>query len=131
MAFLFPAGAPLPEAPPCIRHRRFPRTGGNRHGLPLRVRAPHRLLGPAGDEAGCIYFALLAREHAGLGEEIESDLSRIIVGFEAWQLRIHLPRRPSRRALDKLCWSGGSQIFAGELAVSVDCGESGLSSIID
>src|SRR3954452_12178828 len=79
MAFLFPAGAPLPEAPPCIRQRRFPRTGGNRHGWPLRVRAPHRALGPAGDEAGCIYFPLLTREHAGLPEEIESDLSRIIV----------------------------------------------------
>ena len=35
-------GAPLPAAPPCILQRRFPRTAGDRHGFPLRVRAPHR-----------------------------------------------------------------------------------------
>src|ERR1700755_720659 len=35
-------GAPLPAAPPCILHRRFPRTAGDWHGFPLRVRAPHR-----------------------------------------------------------------------------------------
>ena len=37
-----PIGAPLPVAPPCILHRRFPRTVGDWHGFPLRVRAPHR-----------------------------------------------------------------------------------------
>src|SRR5215467_12170606 len=41
-AFLLPMGAPLPGAPPCILHRRFPRTTGDWHGFPLRVRAPHR-----------------------------------------------------------------------------------------
>jgi len=41
-AFWLPTGAPLPLAPPCILHRRFPRTAGDRHGVPLRVRAPHR-----------------------------------------------------------------------------------------
>ena len=35
-------GAPLPAAPPCILHRRFPRTGGDWHCPPLRVRAPCR-----------------------------------------------------------------------------------------
>src|ERR1700686_2841608 len=35
-------GAPLPGAPPCILQRRFPRTARDRHGFPLRVRAPHR-----------------------------------------------------------------------------------------
>jgi len=39
---VLPMGAPLPAAPPCIRHRRFPRTAGDWHGFPLRVRAPHR-----------------------------------------------------------------------------------------
>jgi hypothetical protein len=37
-----PSGAPLPAAPPCILHRAFPRTAGDRHGLPFRVRAKHR-----------------------------------------------------------------------------------------
>src|SRR3954464_4110379 len=40
-AFRLPSGAPLPGAPPCILQRRFPRTAGDRHGFPLRVRAPH------------------------------------------------------------------------------------------
>ncbi len=39
-AFRLPGAAPLPVAPPCIRHRRLPRTAGDRHGLPPRVRAP-------------------------------------------------------------------------------------------
>ena len=39
---MFPGGAPLPGAPPCILQRVLPRTLGDRHGLPLRVRAPHR-----------------------------------------------------------------------------------------
>jgi hypothetical protein len=37
-----PIGAPLPDAPPCILHRRFPRTAGDWHGFPRRVLAPHR-----------------------------------------------------------------------------------------
>jgi len=39
---VLPMGAPLPAAPPCILHRRFPRTGGDWHFFPLRVWAPHR-----------------------------------------------------------------------------------------
>src|SRR5271168_1575034 len=39
---MLPMGAPLPAAPPCILHRRFPRTGGDWHCPPLRVRATHR-----------------------------------------------------------------------------------------
>jgi hypothetical protein len=35
-------GAPLPAAPPCIRHRLLPFTTGDRHGFPPRVRAPQR-----------------------------------------------------------------------------------------
>jgi hypothetical protein len=31
-AFRLPAGAPLPGAPPCIRHRFLPLTAGDRHG---------------------------------------------------------------------------------------------------
>ena len=48
-AFWFPAGAPDPCAPPCIRHRLLPCTAGERHALPLRVLAPHRglpIIGP-------------------------------------------------------------------------------------
>src|SRR5262249_40562651 len=41
-AFLFPIGAPLPAAPPCILHPAFPRTAGDRHAFPVRVRAPQR-----------------------------------------------------------------------------------------
>ena len=37
---MLPIGAPLPGAPPCILHRRFPRTAGDRHGFPRRVLAP-------------------------------------------------------------------------------------------
>ena len=38
-----PAGVRGPVLrPPCIRHRRFPRTAGARHGRSWRVRAPHR-----------------------------------------------------------------------------------------
>src|SRR6266851_3291851 len=37
-----PVGAPLPSAPPCIRHRRRPVTGADLHGSPDLVRAPHR-----------------------------------------------------------------------------------------
>jgi hypothetical protein len=39
---VLPMGAPLPAAPPCILHRRFPRTAGDRHEFPLRVWAPQR-----------------------------------------------------------------------------------------
>src|SRR4029077_4291281 len=39
-AFLFPFGAPG-DRPPCIRQRPFC-IAGDRHRLPLRVRAPHR-----------------------------------------------------------------------------------------
>jgi hypothetical protein len=39
---VLPMGAPLPAAPPCILHRRFPRTAGDRQEFPLRVRALQR-----------------------------------------------------------------------------------------
>ncbi|MBB3777235.1 hypothetical protein FHS52_003232 [Erythromicrobium ramosum] len=43
-AFWLPMGAPDPLAPPCIRHRSFSRTAGERHGVPDRVFAPQRAL---------------------------------------------------------------------------------------
>src|SRR6266550_1371947 len=43
LPFFAPFGAPLPSAPPCIRHLRRPVTGADLHGAPDRVRAPHRL----------------------------------------------------------------------------------------
>ena len=49
-AFVLPIGAPG-DAPPCIRQRPFV-IAGNRHGIPLLVRAPHR-----GPGAWAIYFA--------------------------------------------------------------------------
>src|SRR5207302_7269995 len=51
-------GAPLPGAPPCILQRRFPRTAGDRHGFPLRVRAPHRGAGFVCNSSHCIKFCL-------------------------------------------------------------------------
>src|ERR1700730_3701233 len=53
-AFVLPVGAPLPTAPPCILHLRFPRTAGDWHKLPLRVRAPHRGARFMGDFSDCI-----------------------------------------------------------------------------
>src|SRR6516162_5567388 len=41
-AFWLPRGAPEPAAPPCILHRRFPRTAGDRQGRPDLVLAPQR-----------------------------------------------------------------------------------------
>jgi hypothetical protein len=41
-AFLLPRGAPDPNAPPCIRQRRFLLTAGDIQGLPERVLAPQR-----------------------------------------------------------------------------------------
>jgi hypothetical protein len=47
-AFSFPLGAPDPGAPPCIRHRRRPRTAGDLQGWSDRVRAPQRGLASIG-----------------------------------------------------------------------------------
>jgi hypothetical protein len=41
-AFRLPRGAPEPGAPPCILHRRFPRTAGDLQGRPDLVLAPQR-----------------------------------------------------------------------------------------
>ena len=41
--FWLPLGAPLPAAPPCIRHRAFPPTAGDWHTVPARVWAQHLL----------------------------------------------------------------------------------------
>ena len=49
MALRLPFGAPLPSAPPCIRHRRFPLTAGDWHGFPRRVFAPQRMLDCIGE----------------------------------------------------------------------------------
>ena len=43
-AFLLPMGAPDPFAPPCIRRRAFHPTASAWQGVPLRVRAPQRVL---------------------------------------------------------------------------------------
>ena len=49
-------GAPLSAAPPCILQRRLPRTAGDRHGFPLRVRAPQRSVLSLGNLSRCIRF---------------------------------------------------------------------------
>jgi hypothetical protein len=41
-AFWLKRGAPEPAAPPCILHRRFPRTAGDLQGRPDLVLAPQR-----------------------------------------------------------------------------------------
>ena len=41
-ALRLPRGAPEPAAPPCILHRRFPRTAGDLQGRPDLVLAPQR-----------------------------------------------------------------------------------------
>ena len=52
--FVLPVGAPLPAAPPCILHLRFPRTAGDWHKFPLRARAPHRGARFMGEFSDCI-----------------------------------------------------------------------------
>jgi hypothetical protein len=47
-AFRLPRGAPEPAAPPCILHRRFPRTAGDLQGRPDLVLAPQRGLASIG-----------------------------------------------------------------------------------
>jgi hypothetical protein len=47
-AFRLPRGAPEPAAPPCIRHRRFPRTAGDLQDRPDLVLAPQRGLDSIG-----------------------------------------------------------------------------------
>lgn len=41
-ALRLPILAPLPAAPPCILHRRFPLTAGDWHSVPARVVAKQR-----------------------------------------------------------------------------------------
>jgi hypothetical protein len=53
-AFLFPFGAPG-DLPPCIRHGPFG-IAGDWHGLPLRVRAPHRGLRCMGNLSRILLF---------------------------------------------------------------------------
>src|ERR1700730_7208352 len=43
LPFRAPLGAPLPSAPPCIRHLRRPVTGADLQGAPDLVLAPQRL----------------------------------------------------------------------------------------
>src|SRR3954453_4255540 len=62
-ALRLPIGAPLPAAPPCILQRRFPRTAGDRHGFPLRVRAPHRGAGFVADGSWRVGLFLAFRRH--------------------------------------------------------------------
>ena len=78
-----PMGAPLPAAPPCIRHRRFPRTAGDWHGFPLRVRAPQRAARVVGNLSCCIglYLEFLLGSASGgdgthdcLATGIDSDM---------------------------------------------------------
>src|SRR6266567_3987920 len=54
-AFLLPFGAPG-DFPPCIRQRPFG-IAGDRHGLPLRVRALHRGLRCMGNLSDIFGFA--------------------------------------------------------------------------
>jgi hypothetical protein len=51
---LLPIVAPLPDAPPCILQRPFPRTAGDWQSFPLRVRAPHRGARFIGEFSRCV-----------------------------------------------------------------------------
>jgi hypothetical protein len=64
-------GAPLPAAPPCIRHRRFPRTTGDWHGFPARVRAPQRAARLVDDFLSCtgLLFEFLGSASGGDGTD--------------------------------------------------------------
>jgi hypothetical protein len=68
-----PMGAPLPAAPPCIRHRRFPRTAGDRHGFPLRVRAPQRAARFFGNFSCCIGLRLEFLLGSASGGDVTHD----------------------------------------------------------
>jgi len=64
-------GAPLPAAPPCIRHRRFPRTTGDWHSFPARVRAPQRAARLVDDFLSCtgLLFEFLGSASGGDGTD--------------------------------------------------------------
>jgi len=60
-ALRLPTGAPLPGAPPCILQRRRPRTAGDWHGFPFRVRAWHRAAWFMHDGPWCMGLILTLR----------------------------------------------------------------------
>src|SRR2546423_10213783 len=73
-------GAPLPAAPPCILHRRFPRTGGDWHGFPLRVWAPHRDAWFMGNVSRCM--GLLLRFLTALTPRGDSTYDRLSTSMD-------------------------------------------------
>ena len=77
---MLPMGAPLPAAPPCILHRRFPRTGGDWHGFPLRVWAPHRDAWFMGNFSRCM--GLLLRFLTALTPRSDSTYDRLSAGMD-------------------------------------------------
>ena len=75
-AFRLLPGAPLPVAPPCIRHRCLPFTAGEPHGLPLRVRAQHLGLRCMGQGCLCMGSILVfALGPAPLGDSTDDGLA--------------------------------------------------------
>src|SRR5690348_12883722 len=74
-------GAPLLVAPPCILHRRFPRTGGNWHGFPPRVRAPHRNAGFMGN-LSCCGRGLFLRLLTATGRRGDGTNDRLPTGMD-------------------------------------------------
>ena len=77
---MLPMGAPLPAAPPCILHRRFPHTGGDWHGFPHRVRAPHRDAWLMGNFSRCM--GLLLRFLTALTPRSDSTYDRLSTGMD-------------------------------------------------
>ena len=59
VAFRLPLGAPLPSAPPCIRHLRRPVTCADLDGTPDLVLAPQRLT--CDTSAGCMGLSVIFR----------------------------------------------------------------------
>jgi hypothetical protein len=103
-----PIGAPLPAAPPCILQRRLPRTAGDRHGVPMRVRAPQRNVWSKLISRGPLHrFFLHCRRlhgtHKGLTTGIDvhvldSDLLLPLTAIALQGLQLH---RESSQELDR------------------------------
>src|ERR1700732_4565161 len=73
-------GAPLPAAPPCILQRRFPCTAGDRHGFPLRVRAPQRSVRFMGNFSWCMN--LFIRFYLAPSPRVDGTDDRLSAGMD-------------------------------------------------
>jgi hypothetical protein len=116
-AFLLPLGAPG-DRPPCSRHRPFG-IAGDRHPLPLLVRAPHRRLRCIGDLL-CMGLILKFRGNPSPRGPDHADDS-LTAGMHVDVLHRHLllalaampvqERRAAPCMCEKACWLGSGSHF--------------------